>query len=141
MTQFLCSTGLESTYSVYPFLSKLLCLVEMEEASKTREAALKEDDLFFLRDWKERLLLLDNDFQFVEPVLAVRCAVLHSLLQSCASEVKGCVSPPTEMRRKTECLFEALTQTLLTQTRLARDAAKFQVSLIDIKKQQLLSMR
>lgn len=28
----LCSSGLESTYSLYPSLSKLLCLLELEEA-------------------------------------------------------------------------------------------------------------
>lgn len=128
MIHSLCSTGLESTYSLYPFLSKLLCLVELEEASGMREATQSnEDSLPFLKDWKERLLLLDNDFQFVEPVLSLRCAVLHSLLQSYASEVKSRVSPPVALRRKTECVFEALTQTLLTQTRLARDATKFQV--------------
>ena len=28
----LCSSGLESAYSLYPSLSKLLCLLELEEA-------------------------------------------------------------------------------------------------------------
>lgn len=131
MIQSLCSSGLESTYDLYPSLSKSLCLLEIEEASAAH--ALPPDhshllgDLAFLQDWEDRNSFLNSDFQFVEPVLAVRGSVLHQLLQVGVAEADSSV--PVEQKRKVECVFDALKKTLLTHSRWAREAAKYQVSL------------
>ena len=60
VVQSLWSTGLESTYGLYPYLSKLLCLLEIEEASVARVSAQDHahllNDLSFLQDIEECLL-------------------------------------------------------------------------------------
>ena len=141
MIQSLGCTGLESTYSLYPSLGRLLSLVEVEEAGSSLHQHLQlatpnttatpphdNHSLDFIKDWKERLPLLNSDFQFVEPVLATRCSLLYCLLQSAAAEVKGhCSAPPTELRRRVEHLFDALTDNLLTRVEFAREAGSFQV--------------
>ena len=145
MIQSLSCTGLESTYGLYPPLSHLLSLLEVEEAGSSLQQHLQQlagnataiptrlhDDhdhsLDFIKDWKERLPLLNSDFQFVDPVLSTRCSLLHCLLQSAAAEVKGHSStPPTGLRRRVEHLFGALTESLLTRAEFAREAGSFQV--------------
>ena len=141
MIQSLCCTGLESTYGLYPSLGRLLSLLEVEEAGSSLHQHLQlanptttnhhddhDNSLDFIKDWKERLLLLNSDFQFVEPVLATRCSLLYCLLQSAAAEIKGqCHAPPTELRRRVEHLFNALTESLLTRVEFAREAGSFQV--------------
>lgn len=64
----------------------------------------------------------------MEPVLAVRGSVLHSLLQVGMAEMRGEDSVPVEQKRRVECLFKALRETLLTHSRWAREAANYQVS-------------
>lgn len=142
MIQSLCCTGLESTYGLYPSLSRLLSLLEVEEAGFSLHQHLQlanpattnhhggdhDNSLDFIKDWKERLLLLNSDFQFVEPVLATRCSLLYCLLQSAAAEIKGqSPAPPMELRRRVEHLFDALTESLLTRAEFAREAGSFQV--------------
>ena len=216
----LCSSGLESAYSLYPSLSKLLCLLELEEAGSEvnrlgfltfvceemkfcvpRTCSVSRSVVFptpmhayilhihhtlthahlhpthytlghthmhshshiqihtpshphithyahipshththwcssvsvadptFLSDWKKRLpYIKDSDFQFVEPVLALRSSILHSLLRRTAVECAQEASPPIHLRRKVERVFGGLTDTLLTQARLAREAGRYQVS-------------
>ena len=122
----LCSAGLESTYSLYPFLSQLLCVLELEEAGA--EVSLPSQDLPFLQDWKQRLPFLDSDFQFVEPILTLRCSVLHCLLSSATSTSEGAGGfPHLSDRRTMESVFAALTDTLLTLSTLAQEASKYQV--------------
>jgi len=70
---------------------------------------------------------MDSDFQFVEPVLSLRSSILHSLLRRTAVECGREASPPVSLRRRAERLFVALTDTLLTQARLAREAGCYQV--------------
>ena len=107
---------------MYPSLGRLLSLLELEEAGNSA-------DLRFLADWKQRMPYMDSDFQFVEPVLALRSSVLHGLLvrssHEGSSEQGG--ELPVEIRRKREGLFAALTETLLTQARMAREAGRYQV--------------
>ncbi len=135
----LCSSGLESAYSLYPSLSKLLCLLEIEEASAAHCPSTSDHphalgDLSFLQDWQDRLPHLNSDLMFVEPVLAVRGSVLHSLLQVGSDEIRGVAggvtSAPVEQRRKVERVFTALSETLLTHSRWAREAENYQVSMI-----------
>lgn len=128
MIRSLCSTGLESTYGLYPSLSQLLCLLEVEEAGSFQASYSQSDHtLAFLKDWKERLPLLNSDFQFVEPVLAARCSLLYCLLHNAVAEVKGQSPPPMELRRKVEHLYDALAESLLTRVRFAREAGSYQV--------------
>lgn len=133
MIQSLCSTGLESTYDLYPSLSKFLCLLEIEEASTTYSSyhssshSHSTEDLSFLKDWQDRLSFLNSDFQFVEPVLAVRCSVLHQLLQVGVAETKAGGNVPIEQTRRVERMFEALHSTLLCHSRQARESANYQV--------------
>lgn len=133
MVQSLWSTGLESTYGLYPSLSKLLCLLEIEEASMARTSTPDHthmlNDLSFVQDWQDRLSHLNSDLQFVEPVLAVRGSVLHHLLQvALRSDGGGGGVVQVSERRKVESLYKALSKTLLTHSRWAREATNFQVS-------------
>lgn len=75
---------------------------------------------------------MDSDFQFVEPVLALRASVLHGLMCRSAGEVGREAGREAGSslgaRRKVEQLFGLLTETLFTQAKLAREAARYQVS-------------
>jgi hypothetical protein len=111
-------------------------LLEIEESSVSRAPSpdhthsLKE--LSFLQDWEDRLSCLNSDLQFIEPVLAVRGSVLHHLLQVGLAEAgPGGGVAGGEERKKVELVYRALSKTLLTHTRWAREAANFQVSLED----------
>lgn len=90
------------------------------------------DEWIFLRNWKERLPYMDSDFQFVEPVLALRASVLHGLMCRSVAEVGREAGREAGSslgaRRKVEQLFGLLTETLFTQAKLAREAARYQVS-------------
>ena len=143
MVQSLWSTGLESTYGLYPSLSKLLCLLEIEESSMARAPSPDHShslrDLSFLHDWDDRLSHLNSDLQFVEPVLAVRGSVLHHLLQVGLAELdgeggggRGESGVRAEERKGVELVYKALSKTLLTHARWAREAANFQVSFTTI---------
>lgn len=126
MIESLCSTGLESTYALYPALSQLLSLLEVEEAaSLLTDHSHLPDQLF--KEWKDRLPLLNSEFQFIEPVLATRCSLLYCLLQNAAAEVKGQVAPHMDLRRRVDHLFEALTESFLTRVDFAREAGAYQV--------------
>lgn len=75
---------------------------------------------------------MNSDMKFVDPVLALRGSVLHNLLQvgiKMVGNAEGDVtSVPVEQRRKVEGIFTALSDTLLTHSRLAREADNYQVS-------------
>ena len=137
MVESLCSSGLASAYSLYPSLSKLLCLLELEEASVAHSPSTSDHphtlgNLSFLHDWQDRLSHLNRDMKFVDPVLAVRRSVLHSLLRVGIGEVGsvagGVACVPVEQRRKVEGVFTALSETLLTHSQWAREAQNYQVS-------------
>ena len=92
-------------------------------------SSVSSPDPTFLSDWKKRFpYIKDSDFQFVEPVLALRSSILHSLLRRTAVECAQEASPPIHLRRKVERVFGELTDTLLTRARLAREAGRYQVS-------------
>ena len=94
-----------------------------------KHSSISSADPTFLSDWKKRLpYIKDSDFQFVEPVLALRSSILHSLLRRTAVECAQEASPPIHLRRKMERVFGGLTDTLLTRARLAREAGRYQVS-------------
>ena len=132
----LLSTSLESTYSLYPFLSKLLCLLEIEEAGAAR-ASLPADYsqpdhsqpplqiLNFLNDWEKRYPHMNSDFQFIEPVLAVRASLLHCLLEV---GKKYEVESSNGSQNWISGANKALKDVLFNLSRSARDAANYQVS-------------
>ena len=92
-------------------------------------SSIPSADPTFLSDWKKRLpYIKDSDFQFVEPVLALRSSILHSLLRRTTMECAQETSPPIHLRRRVERVFGGLTDTLLTRARLAREAGRYQVS-------------
>ena len=104
------------TYIYTPLMRTHICMYSPPAANLT-----------YLSDWKNRLPYMDSDFQFVEPVLTLRSSILHSLLRRTAMECGREASPPVSLRRRVERLFAALTDTLLTQARLAREAGSYQV--------------
>ncbi len=124
MLQPLCSGSLESMYSLYPSLSKLLSLLELEEASLCPAG---DTQLGFLDHWSVRLPHLDCDYQFVEPVLSLRHSVLHTLLQVAGRQGRE-RDLDVGTRRRIEGLFAAIKDNLLTQARLAREAGRYQVA-------------
>jgi len=68
--------SLESVRSVYPSLSRLQCIVELENFGSIINGT--EDSLVDI--WNERFPLPDNDFEFLEPVLALRTSMLQTLV-------------------------------------------------------------
>ncbi len=131
MVQSLVSTGIESTYSLYPFLSKLLCLLEIEEASSAHLPSPDHSqmlyDTSFLSKWENRRLHINSDFQFVEPVLALRASVLHNLLEV------GRQDTEQHSKEKDDFIGElsrALVDVLFNISRAAREAETFQVCII-----------
>ena len=104
--------------------------------------------------WKERLPYMDNDYHFVEPILALRSTILNCLLcrqlqlqtQTLEVQVESCEEMEVERgggegrgeeggrgvslasRRRTESLYRALSDTLLLQAQSARKAKRHQVA-------------
>jgi len=68
--------SLESVRSVYPSLSRLQCIVELENFG----SIMNSTDDSMIDIWKERFPLPDNDFEFLEPVLALRTSMLQTLV-------------------------------------------------------------
>lgn len=93
--------------------------------------SLKDSELAFLTHWATRLPHLDTDYQFVEPVLALRHSVLHTLLRGGGKEGRG-GALDVRTRRRQEGLFTAIKDNLLTQAQLAREAGRYQVSVARI---------
>ena len=129
--QSLVFSGLESTYSLYPSFSKLLCLLEVEEASKARGRAHDHThSLDFLQDWQRRLPHLNADFRFVEPVLALRASILRCLLLVVTTDVNSEGGISVEGQKRMQGVVKALSETLFAQSRCAREAANFQVKYV-----------
>jgi len=124
----LLSTSLESTYSLYPFLSKLLCLLEIEEASAARvslpDHSRPLQSLSFLKDWEKRYPHINSDFQFIEPVLALRASLLHCLLEV---GKKYDVKHSKEKHDLITGASKALKDVLFKLSRSAREASNYQV--------------
>ncbi|XP_074626555.1 serine-protein kinase ATM-like isoform X2 [Acropora palmata] len=72
--QEVAHVSLESVQSVYPSLTRLQCLVELENFAQNIDSA--ETNLVDV--WEERFPLPDNDFEFLEPLLALRTSMLQT---------------------------------------------------------------
>ncbi|XP_066028150.1 serine-protein kinase ATM isoform X2 [Pocillopora verrucosa] len=69
--------SLESVRSVYPSLTRLQCIVELENFGNMMNST--EDNMVDI--WNERFPLPDNDFEFLEPSLALRTTMLHTVVK------------------------------------------------------------
>ncbi|CAH3032263.1 unnamed protein product [Porites lobata] len=69
--------SLESVRSVYPALTRLQCVVELESFG----FAINGKDASMVEMWNERFPLPDNDFEFLEPLLALRTSMLQTLVK------------------------------------------------------------
>ncbi|CAH1112513.1 unnamed protein product [Psylliodes chrysocephalus] len=85
-SQFICITNhlknisLESSHSLYPVLTKLQSLIEMEDFSNSTNP---EKLASLMEKWKlQDKLIRKNDFQYVEPIIAQRLVMLTNYLNS-----------------------------------------------------------
>lgn len=76
--QSLKHASLECSKNLYPSLTKLHCLVELENFSETDQLI---DIYDVIRKWKESDLLNKNQFTYVEPIQAQRITILRDLLE------------------------------------------------------------
>ena len=120
----LCSTGLESTYSLYPALSRLQAVQELEDAATSTPG---ERD--FLDRWKRReLVSVDVDFPFIELVLALRLSTLKNLMTCVAWDAKReGQALSMGVRRELEGFFVAQVSMLVSEVHLARQTKNFHV--------------
>ncbi|XP_069496513.1 serine-protein kinase ATM isoform X1 [Ambystoma mexicanum] len=113
----LCKGSLESVYSLYPTLSRLQALEELENIGPLFSRSLTEQDLheMYMKWQKQSCLLKDSDFNFQEPVMALRTVILEVLLQK------------QEDNSKRECIKGVLTKHLVQLSQLARTAKNTQL--------------
>lgn len=137
-------------YSFLPFSSAHLCLflpsplcfsghdisslsLSLLPTSQTSTSPASPTNLTFLTSWQDRLKHFDTDFRYLEPVLSLRVSTLHSLLlrerQTAASGRGQTSSLNLAGRRRTEQLFGALSDTLLTLAKRAQDVGRYQVNI------------
>lgn len=121
----LCSTGLESAYSIYPALSRLQAAQELEDAATSTHG-----DRHFLGRWNcHGLTSLDVDFSFIELVLTMRSSTLKNLMScvACDARREGQV-PSMGVRRELEEFFATQASMLVSEAHLARQTKSFHVS-------------
>ena len=114
----------ESTSLLYPVMSKLQSLLEVEEMAQV--LAGQREVRALLLPWKQRLPTMDADYRHVEPVLSLRCVLLHLLLSHSTENGAGNGGgvPPVGA---IEELYSTIGATLLWQAELARKAGQYQV--------------
>ncbi|XP_058519931.1 serine-protein kinase ATM [Ochotona princeps] len=106
----LCKGSLESVYSVYPTLSRLQALGELENVGElfSRSVMERQFSEVYVKWQKHSQLLKDSDFSFQEPIMALRTVILEILMEK-------------EMENsKRECLKDILTKHLVEFSVLAR---------------------
>ncbi|XP_022082003.1 serine-protein kinase ATM-like isoform X2 [Acanthaster planci] len=109
----LSHVSIESAYSVYPMLSRLQGLVELEDFGSMMLS--KQQPNSVLRSWNAQLALMDNDFEFAEPTLVLRTVLLQLLLEQCNTNNHAQA-------------YEGLVAHLKIQTEIARKAESFQIA-------------
>ncbi|KAL6071582.1 hypothetical protein STEG23_024553, partial [Scotinomys teguina] len=79
----LCKGSLESVYSLYPTLSRLQALGELENTGELFSGSVTDRDRseVFFKWQKHSQLLKDSDFSFQEPLMALRTVILEILVQ------------------------------------------------------------
>ncbi|XP_060229891.1 serine-protein kinase ATM isoform X2 [Meriones unguiculatus] len=79
----LCKGSLESVYSLYPTLSRLQAIGELENIGELFSRSITDRELseVYLKWQKHSQLLKDSDFSFQEPLMALRTVILEILIQ------------------------------------------------------------
>ncbi|KAF3823539.1 hypothetical protein GH733_007007 [Mirounga leonina] len=106
----LCKGGLESVYSLYPTLSRLQAIGELENIGElfSRSGTDRHPSEVYAKWRKHSQLLKDSDFSFQEPIMALRTVILEILLEK-------------EMENsQRECFRDILTKHLVELSILAR---------------------
>uniref|UniRef100_A0A8C5LAH7 Serine-protein kinase ATM n=1 Tax=Jaculus jaculus TaxID=51337 RepID=A0A8C5LAH7_JACJA len=106
----LCKGSLESVYSLYPALSRLQAIGELENIGALFSRSVTDRQLseVYLKWQKQSQLLKDSDFSFQEPIMALRTVILEILVQK-------------EMESsQRECFKDILTKHLVEFSILAR---------------------
>ena len=115
----------ECTSLLYPVMSKLQSLLEVEETAQVLAGQRELQQL--LLPWKQRLPMMDADYSHVEPVLSLRCVLLQLLLSHSTENVAGNGSGGAFLGGAVEELYSTIGATLLWQAELARKAGQYQV--------------
>ncbi|XP_073922893.1 serine-protein kinase ATM isoform X4 [Castor canadensis] len=106
----LCKGSLESVYSLYPTLSRLQAIGELENIGElfSRSVTDRQVSEVYMKWQKHSQLLKDSDFSFQEPIMALRTVILEILVQK-------------EMESsQRECFKDILTKHLVEFSVLAR---------------------
>ncbi|XP_010608942.1 serine-protein kinase ATM isoform X3 [Fukomys damarensis] len=106
----LCKGSLESVYSLYPALSRLQAIGELENIGELFSRSVRDIQLseVYMKWQKHSQLLKDSDFSFQEPIMALRTVILEILME-------------TEMENsQRECFKDILTKHLVKFSILAR---------------------
>ncbi|KAM5227129.1 serine-protein kinase ATM isoform 3-T8 [Hipposideros larvatus] len=106
----LCKGSLESVYSLYPTLSRLQAIGELENIGELFSRSVTDSQLseVYIKWWKHSQLLKDSDFSFQEPIMALRTVILEILMEK-------------EMANsQRECFKDILTKHLVELSMLAR---------------------
>ncbi|XP_010967575.2 serine-protein kinase ATM isoform X2 [Camelus ferus] len=106
----LCKGSLESVYSLYPTLSRLQAIGELEDIGEllSRSVMDRQPSEVYSKWWKHSQLLKDSDFSFQEPIMALRTVILEILIEK---EVEN---------SQRECFKDILTKHLIELSTLAR---------------------
>eukprot|EP00071_Canis_lupus_P020251 XP_013968668.1 serine-protein kinase ATM isoform X1 [Canis lupus familiaris] len=113
----LCKGGLESVYSLYPTLSRLQAIGELENIGQllSRSVTDRQPSEVYTKWRKHSQLLKDSDFSFQEPIMALRTVILEILMEK-------------EMENsQRECFRDILTKHLVELSILARTAKNTQL--------------
>ncbi|XP_060036103.1 serine-protein kinase ATM isoform X1 [Erinaceus europaeus] len=107
----LCKGSLESVYSLYPTLSRLQAIGEIEnigELFSRPKITDRQPSELYIKWRKHSQLLKDSDFSFQEPIMALRTVILEILMEK-------------EMENsQKECFKDILTKHLVEFSMLAR---------------------
>ncbi|XP_045153674.1 serine-protein kinase ATM [Echinops telfairi] len=106
----LCKGSLESVYSLYPTLSRLQAIGELENIGELFSRSLAERQLseVYGKWQKHSQLLKDSDFRFQEPIMALRTVVLELLTEKAMESAQR------------QCFKDILTKHLVQLSTLAR---------------------
>lgn len=113
----LCKGSLESVYSLYPTLSRLQAIGELENIGGlfSRSVTSRQPSEVYTKWRKHSQLLKDSDFSFQEPIMALRTVILEMLMEK-------------EMAHsQRECFKDILTKHLVEFSVLARTFKNTQV--------------
>ncbi|XP_016073693.1 PREDICTED: serine-protein kinase ATM isoform X3 [Miniopterus natalensis] len=106
----LCKGSLESVCSLYPALSRLQAIGELEDIGElfSRSVMDRQPSEVYIKWRKHSQLLKDSDFSFQEPIMALRTVILELLMEK-------------EMENsQKECIKDILTKHLVELSILAR---------------------